>query len=136
MPPILRPRISAIATKPESPGGRFRKDFWFAVIIEYPPLHGGLFDRHVVEEVVASDGEDAVGAADGGASGMPFLTDNQQARFTVRIPHVRIAHQLIGDGTPKVEADDLRDIRYSQLVNIWLWTRRRSALFLPDIYDV
>ena len=49
---------------------------------------------------------------------MPFLTDNQQARFTVRIPHVGIAHQLVGDGTPKVEADDLRDIRYSQLVNI------------------
>ena len=65
----------------------------------YPPLHGGLVDGHI-EEVVANDGEDPVRAAGGGASGIAVLND-QQARVTIRVPHVRFAHQVLGDGAHK-----------------------------------
>jgi len=43
---------------------RFWKDSQLAVVVDYPPIHGGLVDWHV-GEVVANDREDTV--AEGGA---------------------------------------------------------------------
>ena len=83
--------------EPESPGSEKTSDL--LSLVDYTPLHGGLVDGHVVE-VVANNGEDAVRAADGGASGIAAL-DDQQARFTVRVPHVGVAHQVVGDGDHK-----------------------------------
>ena len=48
-------------------------------------------------EVVANDREDAVCAADGGVSGIAAL-DDQRARFAVQVPHVGVAHQVVGNG--------------------------------------
>lgn len=50
-----------------------------------------------VVEVVADDAEDAVRAADGGASGATVL-DYQQAGLAGRVPHVGVAHQVVTDG--------------------------------------
>ena len=73
MPPI-RPRMSAII-EPASEKTRF------VVIVEDCPLHGGLVDGHVTK-VIANGGEDAIRTADGGASGIPSL-DDQQTGLTV-----------------------------------------------------
>jgi hypothetical protein len=54
------------------------------------------FGKHV-GEVVTNDGEEAVRAAEGGVGGIPAL-DNQQARFTVRVPHVGGVYRFVGDG--------------------------------------
>src|SRR5260221_6885500 len=59
----------------------FRKDLGLAIVVNDTPLHGGLVDRHVVE-IVADDREDAGGAAEGSASGITIL-DDQQASFAV-----------------------------------------------------
>ncbi len=79
---------------------RFRKHLRLAVVVEYRPLHGGPVDGHVIEEVLANDGEDAVRAAEGGASGVSVL-DDQQARFAVRVLHVGVVHQVVGEGAHK-----------------------------------
>jgi hypothetical protein len=34
------------------------------------------------------------------ASGLAAF-DDQQARFAIRVPHIRVAHQVIGDGAHK-----------------------------------
>jgi hypothetical protein len=44
--------------------------------------------------------EYAVRAADGGASGIAAL-DDQQAWFAIRVPHVGVVHQVVGDGAHK-----------------------------------
>jgi len=58
-------------------------------------------DRHV-GRVVADDRNDAIRAAEGGASGTARL-DDQQTRFAIRVPHVGGAHQGVGDGALKCE---------------------------------
>jgi hypothetical protein len=78
---------------------RFRKDVRLAVVVDYSPLHRGLVDRHVAK-IVANDGEDAIRAAEGGASGIAPLGD-QQARFAVRVPHVGGVHQVVGNDALK-----------------------------------
>ena len=78
---------------------RFQKDFQLAVIVEYPLLHGSLVDGHVLE-VVTNDEENTICMADGGASSIAIL-DNQQAQFAILVPYVGVAYQLIGDGVPK-----------------------------------
>lgn len=44
--------------------------------------------------------KDAVRAADGGASGFAAL-DDQRGRFAVRLPHVGVAHQNVGNSSHK-----------------------------------
>ncbi len=56
-------------------------------------------DGHIVV-VVANDGEDAVGTANGGVSSSAALND-QQARFTIRVQLVGGAHHVISKGTHK-----------------------------------
>ena len=75
---------------------RLREHLRLAVVVDYAPLHRGLVDGRVVE-VVADDAEDVVRAADGGASGVTVL-DDQQAGLVVQVPHVGVAHQMIADG--------------------------------------
>ena len=55
---------------------RFQNDFQLAVIVEYPLLHEDLVDRHVLE-VVANDGENTIWMANGGASSIAILDDQQ-----------------------------------------------------------
>ena len=74
-----------------------RKRPRLAVVADYRPFHGGLADGHVQMEVLADDGEDAVRAAERGASGTPAL-DHQQARLAFQAPHIGFSHQLVGDG--------------------------------------
>jgi hypothetical protein len=69
----------------------FRKDVRFAVVVDYPPLHRGVVDGHVVDVVLANDGEDASRAANGGVSGIATL-DDQQAQFAICVPHIRGVH--------------------------------------------
>ena len=73
-----------------------REHLGLVVVVDDPPLHGGLVDGRVVE-VVADDAEDAVRAADGGASGVTIL-DHQQAGLAVQVPHIGVAHQVVTDG--------------------------------------
>ena len=54
-----------------------------AVIVDDTPFHRGLVNGRVVEEVVADNGEHAVGAADGGPGGISVL-DHQQAVYRPR----------------------------------------------------
>jgi hypothetical protein len=75
---------------------RLREHLRLAVVVDDTPLHGGLVDGRVVE-IVADDAEDAVGAADGGASGVAVLHD-QQAGLAGRVPHIGVAHQVVTDG--------------------------------------
>jgi hypothetical protein len=85
-----------------SPNRRFRKDTRFAVVVDYPPLHGGVVDGHVVDVVLANDGEGAGRAADRGVSGTAAL-DDHQAQFAVCVPHIGGVHQFVGDDAPQWE---------------------------------
>lgn len=70
-----------------------REHLGLTVVVDDPPLHGGLVDGRVVE-VVADDAEDAVRASDGGASGVTVL-NYQQAELAVQAPHIGVAHQVV-----------------------------------------
>ena len=52
---------------------------------------------HVVAAVLSNDREDTVRAADGGTSGIVIILDNRQAWFAMRVPHVGVVHQVVGD---------------------------------------
>jgi hypothetical protein len=84
-----------------------REHLGLTVVVDNPPLHGGLVDGRVVE-VVADDAEDAVRAVDGGASGVTVL-DHQQAELAVQVPHIGVAHQVVTDGAHEGKVTIVRE---------------------------
>ena len=75
------------------------------VVRENSPLHRGLVS--IVAKIFADVREYTGSAAYGNASGIAVL-DNQQARFTVVVEHIWLAHEVFRDEVPKWEEAAIR----------------------------
>ncbi len=84
------------------------EDTWLVVVGEDSPLHRRLVSA--VVEVLTDEGEGASGAAYGDASGVAVLYD-EEARFTVVVEHIRVAHLVFLYEIPKLKEAVIRILK-------------------------